>query len=68
LKELIKPFLSQSFRFKLKNTLQNMNMIAEPYPPMDPDLVSILRQRYLDEIRLLEPMIGRDLSVWKEGP
>jgi len=68
LKELIKPFLSQSIRFKLKNTLQNMNMTAEPYPPMDPDLVSILRQRYLDEIRLLETMIGRDLSAWKEGP
>jgi len=45
-----------------------MNMTADPYPPMDPDLVSILRQRYLDEIRLLETMIGRDLSAWKEGP
>jgi hypothetical protein len=67
LKELLKPLLPQSSRFKLKNRLLDMNMTLDPYPLLDNDLGRSLRHRYLDEIQLLESLIGRDLSAWKEG-
>jgi hypothetical protein len=64
-KEFLKPFISTSSRYKLKNLLQKMIMTSDPYPPMDSTLARILRCRYLDEIVLLESLIGRDLSSWK---
>ena len=35
------------------------------YPPMDPEIEDELYVRYQDEIKVLEKIIGRDLSHWR---
>jgi hypothetical protein len=68
LKALIKPWLPQRLRYKLKQGLLNLNMKPAPYPPINPDTARQLRGRYQPHIEALEDMIGRDLSAWKSEP
>jgi hypothetical protein len=36
-----------------------------PFPPLERELETRLKQRFLPEVEALEQLIGRDLSVWK---
>jgi hypothetical protein len=40
---------------------------GDPVPPLNPATAAALRQSLMSEIEKLEVLVGRDLSVWKNG-
>ena len=40
---------------------------GEAFPPLAPELVARLKERFRPEVEALEQLIGRDLSAWKTG-
>lgn len=44
-----------------------INITSEPRPAIDPALRKELAGRYMDDIRRLEGLIGRELSIWYGG-
>lgn len=67
LKELFKLITPFSFRYRLKHKLSDANLKSFDYPPLDPQIAAWLRGRYVDEVRRLSTLIGRDLSHWLVG-
>lgn len=63
-KDALKPLLPAALRHRLKAAAIEANMRAFRPPPIDPELAAGLRRHYADEMRRLEPIIGRDLSAW----
>jgi hypothetical protein len=61
---LLRRFLPKRMRKQLRH-----NLILKPirYPAMPDDIKKELYARYIDEVRQLEPLIGRDLSNWYTG-
>jgi hypothetical protein len=63
--ETIRPMIPKAWREPLKQ------MEAKNYekpPAIDKDLVARLRPLFEDDIRQLEGLLGRDLSVWRTRP
>jgi hypothetical protein len=56
--------LPLSLRTRLKDRLRKANKEVTKYPPMSPEMESLLRDRYRDETAAFEKIIGRDLSHW----
>lgn len=58
------PFLPSTFRRKFLNRLMTLNTRLGSVPQRDADSEKKLLERYQDDIRLLEQILERDLSVW----
>lgn len=48
----------------LKKKMKRSNLKDEKYPPMDKKMEDTLREMYYEEIKQLEVIMGRDLSIW----
>lgn len=60
-KKLLKPFIPQAWRDRLKKSLKQKNAIK---PKLDPELRHQLTQEYREDILKLQDTIQKDLSVW----
>lgn len=67
LKDAVKPLLPPPVRHHLKMRAIDANLRPFTPPPLDADLAMELRRHYADEMRRLEPIVGRDLSAWYAG-
>jgi hypothetical protein len=61
----IRPMIPKAWREPLKQ-VEAKNY--EKPPAIDKDLVARLRPLFEDDIRQLEGLLGRDLSVWRTRP
>ena len=56
--------LPLSQRYRLRQRAVQVNLQATSYPPLDKDIEKKLRERYVDEVKKMETIIGRDLNQW----
>jgi hypothetical protein len=56
--------LPESSRYQLRNWVLKANRRPISNPPIDRDVEHFLRGRYHDEIKQLETILDRDLSLW----
>ncbi len=61
-KTVLKPFLPQRIRWRIRAGLQNRNLVERP--PLAPEIRRDLIELYREDILKLEDLIGRDLSGW----
>jgi hypothetical protein len=64
LKEVLKPFIPFSVRYKIKMAAIDNNLENITPPEMDPEIANALRKHYSEETRRLQDIIQRDLSKW----
>ncbi len=63
LEPLIKPFLPEGMRKRIRANLHNLNLTK---PPMPEDIREELTEAYREDILKLQGLIRRDLSSWLE--
>ncbi len=63
LEPLIKPFLPEGMRKRIRANLHNLNLTK---PPMPEDIREELTEAYREDILKLQGLIKRDLSSWLE--
>jgi len=67
----VRDWLRARRAYRLDRLLEHVGLWAfcfdggEAFPPLEPELESRLKQRFLPEVEALEQLIGRDLSAWK---
>jgi hypothetical protein len=66
-KDAAKRVLPAPVRHRLKMRAMHANLKPFRTPPIDADLASDLRRHYAEEMKVLEGIIGRDLSAWYAG-
>ena len=64
LKELFKPFIPVSIRYKLKMSTLEMNLRQFNPLEMDAETVNSIREHYREQTNQLQDIIQRDLSKW----
>jgi hypothetical protein len=67
----VRPMLPQALfhaAHRVERLLQHFNSSNEKPPPLDPELVSVLRREFAPEVEQLGKLIGRDLSHWSKTP
>lgn len=64
IKEIIKPLIPFSIRYKLKTSALEHNLQNFTPPEMDPEIANSLRVHYSEDTRRLQDIIQRDLSKW----
>ena len=57
-------FIPLNIRHKMKQTLIKGNIRKIKYPPIPEDFENELRYKFIDDIKSLEKVIGRNLSQW----
>lgn len=65
--KLVKPLtgrLSSQMRFRLKSAIRKSNLKQTSYPELDSQLKEELKAFFRQDLRELENLIGRDLSLW----
>lgn len=64
-KTFLKAFYRANVPSPVRKRIHNFLFPPSEYPAMDEEIALSLRMRYVDEIRKLEEIIGRDLSSWR---
>lgn len=64
IKDIVKPFIPYSIRYRLKNRVINRNLKPFRPPKLDPELANKIRRHYFDATKQLELLLERDLSAW----
>lgn len=62
---LVKTLLPRQFRRKLQKSLMRLNVRYERRQPMDPELRRKLQAEFVQEIKQLSILLGRNLICWK---
>ena len=65
IKSLIKPFLSDAMRQRLRTAVLSRSLRRQP---MSETAASLLVDYYRDEVTALSDLLGRDLSGWLDDP
>jgi hypothetical protein len=65
MKDLVKPFVSTAIRHRVRAVLMERNIVPDE-PRLAPATRRALTEVYREDIRQLEPLLGRDLSRWLE--
>lgn len=63
-KNILKFFIPEAMRRRVRRQLNHMNQVDFQYPPMKPETKAMLREKYRPSIRQLETILQRDLSHW----
>jgi len=58
--------LPELHRYRLRKRILQVNRRPQTYPPIDQDVEHWLRDRYREEIKQLEVILGRDLGQWNQ--
>jgi hypothetical protein len=58
-------FLPHTLKYKIIDTIKNLNKKKFAYPSIDSDMEKFLREYFIDDILDLETIISKDLSHWK---
>jgi hypothetical protein len=64
IRNMLAFLFSLETRYKIKESIREANIRPVTYPPMNPDTRRALQEKYAEEIKHLEALIGRDLSAW----
>lgn len=65
--KLLTRFLPREKVKELKNLVKISNQFEEKYPPIDSAIQSLLQERYKEETKKLEIIMGRSLSIWSKA-
>jgi hypothetical protein len=53
---------------RLRERVASLNVRAQPYPPLDPDIRRELRARFASDITYVEDCLGRMIPAWRAEP
>ncbi len=65
LKEIIKPFIPQNLRYRLRRSISDKNLKPTRYEPMSKKTRDLLVSVYRDDVDRLRSAIDIDLELWK---
>ena len=69
LKSLIKQLIPLRLRRKLRPKMYQLNSVAKAAKTLpEEQRLSLIKNHFLEDIKQLEQLIGRDLSIWKNSP